>query len=83
MHIEMGTPIEISARDTVIIASDGLFDNLSMDEIAELSRAGPLLTIMSSLAQAARVRMSDPKEFQPSKPDDLTFICYRRRVSAP
>jgi len=83
MHIEMGTPIEISARDTVIIASDGLFDNLSLDEIADLSRAGPLLTIMSSLAQAAQVRMSDPKEFQPSKPDDLTFICYRRRVSAP
>ena len=82
MHIEMGTPIEISARDTVVLASDGLFDNLSMDEIAELCRAGPLLGMTSSLAEAAKSRMTDPQEFQPSKPDDLTFICYRRRVSA-
>jgi serine/threonine protein phosphatase PrpC len=81
MHIEIGPPIELSMRDTVIIASDGLFDNLRSEEIAETCRTGQLLAMSRELISACQTRMTDAKEGEPSKPDDLTFIAFRRRVS--
>ncbi len=77
MRIEIGAPLELAARDTVLIASDGLFDNLHVEEIVELIRKGPLDEAADALADTARRRMAEPKAGTPHKPDDLTFICYR------
>jgi PPM family protein phosphatase len=82
MHIEIGTPMELSPRDTVIIASDGLFDNLRSEEIAATCRGGQLLSMSRELISACRARMIDAPDGEPSKPDDLTFIAFRRRASA-
>lgn len=82
MHIEIGPTVDLSPHDTVLIASDGLFDNLLTDEIVETCRKGQLLAINRLLAEHCHGRMLDAKEGLPSKPDDLTFIAYRRRVTS-
>lgn len=81
MSIEVGSVIDLSARDTVIIASDGLFDNLHAAEIAAACRKSQLLAVCDCLAEASSRRMRDPEKGEPSKPDDLTIIAYRRRVA--
>ena len=81
MHIEIGPVVELSPKDTVLVASDGLFDNLHLEEIAETCRKGQLLTIARLLAETTRERMAVVQDGHPSKPDDLTFTVFRRRVT--
>jgi len=78
MHIQVGSELRLATRDTVVIASDGLYDNLYVDEIVAIVRAGPLQRAATRLAQACHYRMQQPQEGHPSKPDDLTFILFRR-----
>lgn len=77
MRIEIGPPTEMAARDTLLIASDGLFDNLLPDEIVETIRSGPLEAAVKTLATTAGARMITPSETAPSKPDDLTVVAFR------
>jgi serine/threonine protein phosphatase PrpC len=80
MHVEMGPTIRMAARDTLVLASDGLLDNLLPSEIVELVRTGPLDRAVGELASVAQARMNATAEMAamtPSKPDDLTIIAYR------
>ncbi len=79
MRIEVGSRLEIHRYDTVLLATDGVFDNLHQAEIIEVIRCGPLQAAAATLARDAARRMDEPREGQPSKPDDLTFVLYRRR----
>lgn len=79
MRIELGPALRLAAYDTVLLASDGLFDNLYIEEITGHIRSGPLERAMQRLAAACRERMERPTVGSPSKPDDLTFMLYRRR----
>jgi len=81
MRIEIGAATRIAPRDTLVLATDGLFDNLHVWEIVECVRKGPLARAARNLAQLCRARMQHPADEQPSKPDDLTFILYRRTGS--
>lgn len=78
MRIEMGPTIELARYDTVVIASDGLFDNLFQEEIAEGIRKGKLKDGMETMIAMARQRMESPSAETPSKADDLTAIAFRR-----
>ncbi len=80
MRIEVGPAIELAPRDTLLLASDGLFDNLHLDEIVACVRKGPLKKIIQTLAEDCRQRMVEGGQGNPSKPDDLTFIVFRRRL---
>jgi len=77
MHIQVGAPQKLSKRDTVLVASDGLADNLHIEEIVTLIRKGPLDKVAEQLSAKALQRMRNPSEGQPSKLDDLTFILFR------
>jgi PPM family protein phosphatase len=85
MHVEMGPTIRMAARDTLVLASDGLLDNLLPSEIVELVRTGPLDRAVGELVAVAQERMNASaganatKEAGdiPSKPDDLTIIAFR------
>lgn len=79
MRIELGATLTLAPRDTVVLASDGVSDNLHLDEIVERIRKGPLRTAANELASLGAKRMQAPTEGAPSKPDDLTFIAIRRR----
>lgn len=77
MHIQVGAPVRMAKYDTVLVASDGLADNLHQREIIKIVRKGPLELAANALAQIALDRMHHPSDKHPSKPDDLTFILFR------
>jgi serine/threonine protein phosphatase PrpC len=80
MRIDVGPSVQLRPRDTVLIGTDGLFDNLPATEITELIRVGPLAAAAGRLVAACDQRMRSPDAGQASKPDDLTFIAYRSQA---
>ena len=78
MRIEIGPSVELAARDSLLLATDGLGDNLSVDEILDVVRVGPLVSAVASLAARARRRMAQPSGDGASKPDDITLLAVRR-----
>ncbi len=79
MRIEVGPVTRLASRDTALLASDGLFDNLHMEEIIKMIRSGPLEEVAGRLVEAAQRRMVNKTSQQPSKPDDLSFMVFRPR----
>ena len=77
MRIDVGSAFRLARLDTVVLASDGLSDNLHSAEIIEIVRKGPIGKAAAKLFDSARRRMIRPAENQPSKPDDLTVLAYR------
>ncbi|MGB7347467.1 MAG: protein phosphatase 2C domain-containing protein [Pirellulaceae bacterium] len=78
MHIEIGPKSPLAARDTVIIGSDGLFDNLHLEEIVAMGKNGPPLKRINQLAELATTRMFANDSTLPGKPDDLTVLLFTR-----
>jgi hypothetical protein len=54
-------------------------DNVHLDEIIERIRKGPLRDAAGKVVGLAKRRMTDTLSAQPSKPDDLSLILFRRR----
>lgn len=73
MRIEMGTPVRMSPRDTLLLCSDGLSDNVAASEIVSAVKAGNLQDKMEALALLAQHAMQG----ESGHPDDLTFIGFR------
>ena len=78
MRIDMGAEIELRPRDTVLVASDGLMDNVHLDEIVERIRKGPIDDALQKVVALANRRMADEASAQPSKPDDLSLVLFRK-----
>jgi serine/threonine protein phosphatase PrpC len=78
MRMDIGAAIELRPRDTVLVASDGLTDNIHMHEIIELMRTGPLEESLDAIVGLALRRMTVESKSQPSKPDDLSIILFRK-----
>ncbi|MCP4200638.1 MAG: SpoIIE family protein phosphatase [bacterium] len=79
MRIEVGPDLRLAPRDTVLLASDGLTDNLRLQAVAEIVVRAPSLAVaLAELAERARTQMATAQ----GKPDDLTAIAFRRRSSA-
>jgi len=77
LRLELGPLLKLAKRDTLLLGSDGLFDNLTIDEIIEIIRCGPLRQCADELVKACNERMSGNLDNVLSKPDDMTFILYR------
>lgn len=77
MKIEIGPTLRLARRDTLLLATDGVLDNLRTEEICDLVRVGPLGRVWADLAAAVRERMAGKAEGLPAKPDDSTFVIYR------
>ncbi len=78
MSIEVGSEQAMAARDTLLLASDGLTDNLMQEEIISAVRAGPITDALTNLTRQAQQRMLIEQPGQPNKPDDFTVLLYRR-----
>ena len=78
MRIDIGTQIDLMPRDTVLLASDGLMDNVHFDEIISRVRVGPIDAALDKVVRLALRRMADNSSGQPSKPDDLSLILFRK-----
>jgi serine/threonine protein phosphatase PrpC len=79
MRVEIGPNIRFAQRDTLILASDGLSDNLYDHEIVNASRKGPLMQGAKRLVAECKEYMEHPKGDGISHPDDLTFVLFRLR----
>ncbi len=80
MRIEVGSARPLAAYDTVVLASDGLLDNVHLEEIVDTIRKGPVADAAASLLDTAHQRMAGEDDEEPSKPDDTTFIAFRPRA---
>ena len=78
MRVDMGASLRLERGDTLLLASDGVTDNLYRVELIELVRSGSLERAAEELADLCRSRMADESGESPSKPDDATFLIYRR-----
>ena len=83
MHIDVGATVELNSRDTVLLASDGLTDNLHLEEIVETTRKGPLTVALDVVTRRAIRRMTVESKTYPSKPDDLSVMLFRKPVRRP
>lgn len=83
MRIDVGAEVTLQPRDTILLASDGLTDNVHVDEIIERIRKGPLDAAMERVVTFANRRMTDVSSAQPSKPDDLSLILFRKPYRLP
>jgi len=79
MSISLGPRLPMAARDTLVICSDGLSDNVSTKEIIELLRTGPLQSGCDDVVTLAhqRMQLADDMPESQGKPDDLTFLACR------
>lgn len=78
MRIDVGPKVKMAAKDTLLICSDGVYDNLRLQELVELIRKGSLTSVAQEMIQKIKSRMNEIREGQPSKPDDFTFILFRQ-----
>ena len=83
MRIDIGAATKLQPKDTVLVASDGLTDNIHMHEINELIRTGPLEESLDAIVSLALRRMTVESKSQPSKPDDLSIILFRKSAKKP
>ncbi len=80
LRIEIGPRIPLAPRDTVLVASDGLFDNLVPGRIVESIRKGPFLSGFQRLIGETRTLMDSGEAV--GKPDDLSVLAWRRGKAA-
>lgn len=76
MSIALGAVMSVDPRDTLLVATDGVTDNLRQGEIIEMVRKGKLISCGMQLAEGAQQRMRE----EGGKPDDMTFILFRRKA---
>lgn len=81
MHVELGSACPFAARDTLLLATDGLLDNVMHTEIIEIVRRGPLDKASTRLAELCSMRMAGGDLDVVGKPDDVTFLLVRRTAS--
>lgn len=78
MRVEMSHSVRLRPRDTIVLASDGLFDNLLDTEVAAMAYKGPVEKAAASLLAETRQRMDRAAAGSGSgKPDDLTIAIFR------
>ncbi|MBX3181921.1 MAG: protein phosphatase 2C domain-containing protein [Polyangiaceae bacterium] len=82
LRIELGARRPLAPLDTVLVASDGLFDNLRQQEIVEEVRSGQLASVAGALVEKVGARMGEVAHDLPGKPDDLSLVLFRRRRGA-
>lgn len=77
MHMDIGPVIELAKYDTLLLASDGVFDNLSVEQLIQCVRKGSLQSVARRLLDDCLVSMRDTSPEHHGKPDDLSFILVR------
>lgn len=77
MRVEIGPSVRIAPRDTLILASDGLSDNLYDNEIIEICRKGNIMSCSRKLMTECLKFMQHPVADRHCHPDDLSFILFR------
>ncbi len=80
-EVELKGPVTLAPGSTLILGSDGLFDNLLIKEIGRRMGKRDLKVVAKELSDEVLRRMTRPAPEDPSKPDDLSFILFRLDAS--
>lgn len=80
MRLEVCGEAEIGRRDTLVLGSDGLFDNMFEEDLMAALRGRDLGKVADRLADRVSERMAGYGP--PSKADDMSFILYRPHAKA-
>jgi serine/threonine protein phosphatase PrpC len=83
MRIDVGAEIRLDPYDTVLLATDGLTDNMHIHEITDIIRKGSMSKAIDALVSLSNRRMTVETMHQPSKPDDLSVILFRKPYNRP
>ena len=80
MRVEIGAPIQMAAWDTLLLATDGVLENIERRDLIDQIRSGSLLQAATDLQARLRLTMAgvDPK--LPAHPDDATALLFRTRA---
>ena len=78
MRVERSEFVPWEPGDTLLIASDGLTDNMLTEEWVDILVVAPPRLAGPTLVALAEERMAEGSDVIPGKPDDLTLIVYRR-----
>ncbi len=81
-EVEIKGPLRLGPGDTVVIGSDGLFDNLLIKDIAGRISKPDIAAAARELVHEVWRRMTQPSPEDPSKPDDLSVALFRMPNSA-
>lgn len=71
--IELGSQVKLKQRDTILLCSDGLTDNLSAEHIIDAIRCGDLSEGVRSLMDRGNIAMQQ----NGGHPDDMALIAWR------
>ena len=82
MRIEIGPSVTLGLYDTLLLASDGLFDNLMLGEIVEHIRGKELPKRAQNILQRTRTRMQAVDASLPNRPDDLSVLMFRQHKTS-
>ncbi len=74
MKIEIGPEVELNANDSIFLASDGLFDNFSPEEIVTVIRKGSMQEISETLMDWIENKIYKNEN---AKIDDISFILFK------
>jgi len=77
MRVEIGAPVPMAARDTLLLASDGVLENIERRDLIEQIRSGPLLQAATDLQARLRLTMAGADPKLPAHPDDATALLFR------
>jgi PPM family protein phosphatase len=77
MKIEIGPEIELNPNDSIFLASDGIFDNFSQDQVIEFIRRGNMQEISARLLGEIDRHIYQKEE---SKKDDISFILFKNEA---
>lgn len=77
MRLEIGPWVTLRPRETLLVATDGLLDNVYRRELGQAAR-GKLEVAEARLSALARTRMLEPGS-PLQKPDDCSFVLLRAR----
>ena len=82
MRIEIGPPVPMAPRDTLLLASDGVLDNIRHDALIETIRRGPLVEAADALRDQIIATMRGENAELPAHPDDATAVLVRLRATS-
>lgn len=76
-YVDTSSAQEISTYDTILLASDGIFDNFISSDLIALIFQGTMEEVCGNLTQIAKTKKYlDQKNLK--KNDDISFICLKR-----
>lgn len=76
--IKTNSSHKVSKYDTLLLASDGIFDNYISKELSNIIRAGSLLEVAQSLCSSIEQNINIINKQTLLKQDDVSFILCRR-----